>query len=62
MKKPPTKSRGIIRTGTKAMTTDASAKIVERKRPKDELIKANNSIDSKDKKKAVAELSKFEGK
>jgi len=32
----------MIRTGTKAITTPASEKIVERSKPKDELIKAHN--------------------
>ncbi len=32
----------MISTGTKAITTAASEKIVERSKPKDELIKAHN--------------------
>jgi hypothetical protein len=62
MKKPPTRSKGIISTGTKAITMLASANTVERKSPKEELINANNYNAKSDQKNAPAELSRLEGK
>lgn len=61
-KKPPTSKKGMIRTGTKAITTPASEKIVERSRPKDELIKAQSSSESTDLKKTAGLLSKLHAK
>lgn len=52
----------MIKTGTNAMTTPASEKIVERNRPKPPLINAHNSIESKDKKNTPGLLSRLQGK
>ena len=52
----------MIRTGTSAMTREASANTVERNRPKEELIKAHNSTESKLHKKTPALLFRLQGK
>jgi len=52
----------MISTGTRAMTTPASEKIVESSNPKEELINAHNSNDSKDLKKTPPLLSRLHGK
>lgn len=44
-KKPPTKSKGIIKAGTKAMTTEASLNKVESMSPYEEAIQAIPSIE-----------------
>lgn len=61
-KKPPTSKKGMISTGTKAMTTPASENIVESSKPKDELMKAHNSSESTDLKNTEALLSRLQGK
>lgn len=52
----------MIRTGTRAMTTLASEKIVERRRPKEELMKAVSSMARRDWKKTLAVLVRLQGK
>ena len=52
----------MIKTGTRAMTTPASEKTVERKSPKEELMKAQSSRDRRDLRKTPALLSRLQGK
>lgn len=52
----------MMRTGTKAMTTLASEKMVERRRPKEELMKAVNSIARRELKKTLAVFVRLQGK
>ena len=52
----------MIRTGTRAMTTLASEKIVERRRPNEELMKAVSSMARRDWKKTLAVLVRLQGK
>lgn len=52
----------MISTGTRAITTPASEKIVESKRPKPELMYAHSSKESRLLKKTLALLSKLQGK
>jgi hypothetical protein len=52
----------MISTGTNAITTPASEKIVESNRPKALLMKAQSSSDNSDKKKTPGVLVKLHGK
>lgn len=52
----------MIKTGTKAITTPASEKIVESNNPKPELIYAQSYSDSNDLKNTDALLSRLQGK
>lgn len=52
----------MIKTGTNAITTPASEKIVESNSPNPELIYAHSYSDSNDLKKTEALLSRLQGK
>lgn len=52
----------MISTGTRAITTEASAINVDKSRPKDELINPHSSIANRDLKNTLALLSKLQGK
>jgi hypothetical protein len=52
----------MMRTGTRAITTPASENSVDRRSPKEELMKAHNYIESSDLKKVPALLSRLQGK